>query len=138
MVCISLACGKREKHIELANTLAKENKLEEALSEYTKAIESDKASEIAYYGRGDVYFKLGKLEEAAKDFRNAIDIKPGFIEAHKKLAETFNKIGAPPDEYTKRVLAIENDHRFTDNVTLTSSVSFDSIDSISFTIINFF
>ncbi|WP_169704296.1 tetratricopeptide repeat protein [Candidatus Kuenenia stuttgartiensis] len=107
MVCISFACGKREKHIERANTLAKENKLEEALSEYTKAIESDKSSEIAYYGRGDVYFKLGKLEDAAKDFRSAIDIKPGFIEAHKKLAETFDKIGAPPDEFQKRIIAIE-------------------------------
>ena len=107
--CIQIACGKVKKHIEIADALVKEEKLDEALSEYTKAIEADVNLAEAYYGRGSVYLKQERLEEAATDFRKAIDINPNYIDAHKKLAETFIKIGAPDDEFQKRFKAIQND-----------------------------
>ena len=58
---------------------------------------------------GSVYLGQEKLEEAVTDFRKAIDINPKYIDAHRKLAETFTKIGAPDDEFQKRYKAIEND-----------------------------
>src|SRR4030065_2319468 len=107
--CLPVACEKGRNHGEIADGLAKENKLEEALAEYTKAIETNANLSEAYYGRGGVYLEQEKLEEAATDFRKAIDINPKYIDAHKKLAETFTKIGAPDDEFQKRFKAIEND-----------------------------
>ena len=99
--CLPLACEKGKDHIEIANSLVKENKLDKALTEYTKAIETNVNLSEAYYGRGSVYLGQEKLEEAAIDFRKAIDINPKYIDAHKKLAETFTKIGAPDDEFQK-------------------------------------
>src|SRR3972149_5951345 len=107
--CLPIACQKGKDHIEIANSLARENKFEEALVEYTKAIETNVNLSEAYYGRGSVYLGQERLEEAAKDFRKAIDIYPKYIYAHRKLAETFTKIGAPDDEFQKRYKAIEND-----------------------------
>jgi len=107
--CLPLACEKGRNHVEIADGLAKENKLEEALAEYTKAIETNVNLSEAYYGRGSVYLGQEKLEEAVTDFRKAIDINPKYIDAHRKLAETFTKIGAPDDEFQKRYKAIEND-----------------------------
>src|SRR3972149_2464641 len=97
--CLPIACQKGKDHIEIANSLARENKLEEALAEYTKAIETDVNLSEAYYGRGSVYLGQEKLEGAATDFRKAIDINPKYIDAHRKLAETFTKIGSPDDEF---------------------------------------
>lgn len=109
MFCLPLACEKGKSHLEIANGLVRENKFDEALSEYSKAIDANADMATAYYGRGVVYFELGKLDEAAIDFRKAIDIKPNYLEAHKKLAETFVKIGAPDDEFQKRYKAIDSD-----------------------------
>src|SRR3989304_9004777 len=89
--CLPLACEKGRTHVEIADGLAKENKLEEALAEYTKAIETNVNLSEAYYGRGGVYLEQEKLEEAVTDFRKAIDINPKYIDAHKKLAEKFTK-----------------------------------------------
>ena len=102
LFCSPFACDKGKNHSEIADGLVKENKLDEALAEYTKAIEANVNLAEAYYGRGVVYFRQDKLEEAAIDFRKVIDIKPNYIEAHKKLAETFVKIGAPDDEFQRR------------------------------------
>src|SRR3989337_2619521 len=87
----TLACAEGKNHLEIADSLAKENKLEEALAEYTKAIETNVNLSEAYYGRGSVYLEQEKLEEAVADFRKAIDINPKYIDAHKKLAETFKQ-----------------------------------------------
>src|SRR3989338_3439594 len=89
--CLPLACEKGKEHIEIANSLVKEKKLDEALVEYSKAIETNANLSEAYYGRGGVYLEQEKLEEAATDFRKAIDTNPKYIDAHKKLAETFTK-----------------------------------------------
>ena len=104
--CMQSGCEKGKKHIEIAGDLVRAEKLDEALVEYTKAIEADANHADAYYGRGDIYLRQGKLEDAAIDFRKAIDINPSYIDAHRKLAETFIKIGAPDDEFQKRFKAI--------------------------------
>ena len=51
--CLPLACEKGRNHVEIADGLAKENKLEEALAEYTKAIETNVNLSEAYYGRSE-------------------------------------------------------------------------------------
>ncbi|MDR4507354.1 MAG: tetratricopeptide repeat protein [Candidatus Brocadiaceae bacterium] len=109
LLALPLACGKTESHLETAKVLTREKSFDEALVEYSKAIESDKESAEAYYGRGMVYFEQEKLEEAARDFRKAIDIKTDFLDAHKMLAKTFTEIGAPPDQFTQRLIRIQEE-----------------------------
>ena len=53
--CLPISCQKGKDHIEIANSLVKENKLDKALAEYTKAIETNVNLSEAYYGRGIVY-----------------------------------------------------------------------------------
>ena len=100
---VPIACERAKNHLEIAQGLMNEEKPDDAFNEYTKAINDNVNFAEAYYGRGCIYLSREKLEEAVSDFRKAIDIKPSYIDAHKKLAETFTKIGAPDDEFQKRL-----------------------------------
>ncbi|WP_143735340.1 tetratricopeptide repeat protein, partial [Porphyromonas gingivalis] len=55
---------------------------EEAIKDYSKAIELDGKFAHAYYGRGNVYYKKGANEEAIKDFFKAIELDDKFVHAY--------------------------------------------------------
>jgi Flp pilus assembly protein TadD len=54
----------------------KEQNYETAISEYTLAIALFPNDANLFTNRGEIYLKLGKLEEAAKDLRDAIELDP--------------------------------------------------------------
>jgi superkiller protein 3 len=64
----------------------KREKLDEALSEYQKAIEIKPAYAKGHFNLGYVYRKKGMLEEAIHSFQRALEIHPKFGEAHYNLA----------------------------------------------------
>ena len=60
-------------------------RIEEAILDYTKAIEMNPMDDLVYYNRGYYYFyifkanamnDLGRKEEAIKDYTRAIEINP--------------------------------------------------------------
>jgi len=51
-------------------------KVEEAIADYTKAVELNPESAEAYYNRGIAYGKSGKVEEAIADYTKAIELNP--------------------------------------------------------------
>ncbi|WP_235318134.1 tetratricopeptide repeat protein [Porphyromonas gulae] len=70
---------------------------EEAIKDYSKAIELDGKFVDAYYNRGNAYYKKGSYDEAIKDYSKAIELDDKFALAYhilrkdrmKKRLKTF-------------------------------------------------
>lgn len=58
------------------NALGKSGRWEEAITEYTKAVELDPIFSLAYYNRGVAYFSLGQLGNAKKNFEEMLTLNP--------------------------------------------------------------
>ena len=55
---------------------------EEAIKDYSKAIELDGKFIPAYYNRGNAYCEKGSYEEAIKDYSKAIELDDKFVHAY--------------------------------------------------------
>jgi len=81
----SAAPSKRDQKfaelIAAAKTAYFEDKAEEALQHFDRAIEINPNDSDAWYYRGDTLADLGKYEEAIASFNRAIEIKPDHHEA---------------------------------------------------------
>src|SRR5262249_26625293 len=63
-------------HCHLAATHHKLGELDEAMEEYTKALEFNYANIDALSGRGEIYFNRGRLSDAVTDLKSAIELDP--------------------------------------------------------------
>ena len=70
-------------------------KPEEAIKDYTKAIELDPKDAEAYNNRGTEFSSLGKSEEAIKDYTKAIELNPQYM---SKLDPIIIKLNLNKDE----------------------------------------
>ncbi len=59
-----------------ASNFLNEEKYEESINDFTRAIELNPINDQAYEGRGSVFYVLNRVEEATSDFRQAISINP--------------------------------------------------------------
>ena len=64
---------------------------EQAVADFTKALEIDSLSGEAYYNRGNSYKQMQETENALEDFNKAIDIFPNYAEAYNKRAGIYVK-----------------------------------------------
>src|SRR5437773_743735 len=72
-------------------TLAEQGKLDEAISTFEKALESDRQNPLLLDAIGAAYIRKGDLEQAKQYFLECLDVDPGFVRARKNLAITdFN------------------------------------------------
>lgn len=71
-VSVGAYAQKKNIHVIAGNKLYKENKFDEAIHEYTKALETDADTTIATYNLGNAYFRSKKYEEAEKTYDNTI------------------------------------------------------------------
>lgn len=89
----SLSLLEDPHNIQLYNRLGialrQQQKHQEALDCYHKALEVDPNSEKIYYNLGILYFDLGEREKALDSFKNALKIKPNFPEARDFLKRNF-------------------------------------------------
>jgi tetratricopeptide (TPR) repeat protein len=60
----------------LASAYFKQNRLEEAVQEYNRAIELYPDDIASLVNRGEIYLRLGKFWEAAQDLKRASDLDP--------------------------------------------------------------
>ena len=55
---------------------------EQALADYTQALELDPEYAMAYNNRGLTYGKIGKYEQALADFNRALELEPEYATAY--------------------------------------------------------
>ncbi|CAK8697179.1 unnamed protein product [Clavelina lepadiformis] len=51
---------------------------EEAVEDYTDALSLDKRSEVLFYNRGLIHYRLGRYTQALSDFYASLEIQPHF------------------------------------------------------------
>lgn len=59
--------------------------------EFTAAVLANPSYFMAYYNRGLVYEKMGKKDEAERDFRKALAIKPDYTDAAKGVSRVLGE-----------------------------------------------
>ena len=85
---------------------------EEAIKDYSKAIELDGKFIPAYYNRGIAYCEKGSYEEAIKDYSKAIELDGKFAHAYYGRGNVYYKKGANEEAIKDYSKAIELDGKF--------------------------
>jgi len=62
-------------HTVLAGIYLKQGEFEKSIEEYSRAIRRNAKDVAALANRGEIYLRLGRLEEASRDLGQAIDIE---------------------------------------------------------------
>ncbi len=101
-----------KKFYKAGNEFFELQKYEDAVTQYTSAIELDPLNGEIYYGRGLSYQRLKKFEESGADFEKAILFLRKNIDALVSLAEVNNSTGKYQNALTllNRATGIERRH----------------------------
>lgn len=82
-----------KQHFDNGVTFAEQGRFDEAISEFTKALETDPRWAMAYYNRGLCYFNTGQYDLAIADYSKAIKLDPNFVEAYVNRGWTYDNMG---------------------------------------------
>ena len=82
---------------------------DEALADYTRAMELDPGNAWAIIGRGETYRLMGRYDEALADFTRAIELDPGNAWAIAGRGETYRLMGRYDEALADFNRAIELD-----------------------------
>ena len=99
-------------YIRRGNRAYDEGRRQDALSEYSKAIELDSNCAAAYYNRGIVYGNLGQHENAIKDYDKAIELDPNYVNAYYNRGNVYENLGQHENaikDYDKAIELYSND-----------------------------
>src|SRR5262245_59193382 len=83
------ACSKSnppERHLARGDTLAREQKIGEAIAEYRQAARNDRNDARASHRLGLAYLRLGELSQAYSAFLEAVRLAPDNSDARLRLA----------------------------------------------------
>jgi tetratricopeptide (TPR) repeat protein len=69
-------------YVNRGNLLRDNNRPDEALKDYNKAIELNPRFAIAYFNRGTLFKNVKRNDEALKDFNKAIELDPSYAKAY--------------------------------------------------------
>ncbi|AWP20160.1 putative tetratricopeptide repeat protein 32 [Scophthalmus maximus] len=62
---------------------------QEAVEDYSSAVQADCQSEVPLYNRGLIRYRLGFFNEAKSDFQQALKLNPEFEDAKVSLQQTL-------------------------------------------------
>lgn len=99
-------------YIRRGNRARDEGRQQDAMDEYSKAIEIYPENAAAYIGRGNVYDDLGHPEEAIKDFNKAIELDPNQAVAYYNRGNEYEKLRQYEktiEDYSKAIELNPND-----------------------------
>lgn len=82
-----------QQYRDRGNQAFREGDLQEALTNYTAALNLNPACEAALTNRATTHFKLKNYESAAADARRAIQVKPDYFKAHYRLGMSLAQLG---------------------------------------------
>ncbi|MDE0638826.1 MAG: tetratricopeptide repeat protein [Candidatus Poribacteria bacterium] len=72
-----------------ARVYFKSSHFDNAIQDYTTAIQIESNHVNAYYKRGNAYKEKGDFDNAIKDYTKAIELKPDFVYAHNNRGEAW-------------------------------------------------
>ena len=91
----------------------KKGQIEDATSDFNKAIDLDPQKPGAYVARGGVYFMLDQFDNAISDYNKAIEINPDLAVAYHNRGSVYYRQGQFDNAISDYSKAIEIDHEFT-------------------------
>ncbi|XP_032684401.1 small glutamine-rich tetratricopeptide repeat-containing protein alpha-like [Odontomachus brunneus] len=118
----SEAKAEAERLKNEGNALMKAEKHQEALANYTKAIELDGRNAVYYCNRAAVHSKLGNHTLAIKDCHTALAIDPSYSKAYGRLGLAYSGLDKHKEakESYEKALAMEPDNEsYRNNLQLT-------------------
>jgi tetratricopeptide (TPR) repeat protein len=109
VLIFTAACGSdasRAEYHAKGNEYFERKQYREALSMYRNALEKDRRAGDSYYRAGLAAIKLQQWEEAVRHLESAIELMPGNLDAHAKLADVYLfAYGAAP--HLRKAIQIE-------------------------------
>ena len=81
------------EHIIAGNEFFAEHKYDQAIAEYTLAIELKPDDDDAYYNRGLAYSSKGDSANAIADFEKITSLRPDFADAYNNLGILYYNLG---------------------------------------------
>ncbi|MCW5815875.1 MAG: tetratricopeptide repeat protein [Labilithrix sp.] len=103
---VALDPNKAEYHLYVAWAANDASQLGLARAEIEKALALDKLLADAYWQRGVLLRKESQVNDAIKDLKHALELKPSRLEAHAALAEAYenkNDTAAAISEWQKAI-----------------------------------
>jgi type IV pilus assembly protein PilF len=98
-----------EIHHDLGVEALRGGRYPDALREFDQAIAEDDGFAEAWRGRALVLdLAFGRADEAEKDYRKAIELRPAFSEAHNDLGQLLARTGRYPAAIAEFDAALEN------------------------------
>lgn len=98
---------KAAQHVQQGMTYVKMKDFENAIIEYTRAIELLPNYAVAYANRGVAYMQQQKLNKASDDLRKAADLAPGDKSIHYNLTALYCLQGAKDRAFDSLDKALE-------------------------------
>lgn len=104
------------------NRLMKEEKYQEALNTYSKAISQDATNPVFYCNRAAAYSRMGDYQSAADDCRMSLRYDPNYSKAYGRLGLAYSKMNKHEQalEAYQNALRIEPDNQdYKNNMSVT-------------------
>jgi tetratricopeptide (TPR) repeat protein/beta-lactamase regulating signal transducer with metallopeptidase domain len=81
------------EYISQGVSFLKQGKVEDAITQFNRAIDLDPGKAVAYAARGSAYFRLEKLDNAISDYNRAIEINPDLEVAYQGRGSVYYRQG---------------------------------------------
>lgn len=94
LIVTGFACTDTAKsHIDKGNKLYDQEKWDEAIVEYTKALEKEPNNVMALTNRGSAYTEKGMYNEAIADLSKAVELEPENVLPYYNRSQAFIRMG---------------------------------------------
>jgi tetratricopeptide (TPR) repeat protein len=94
--------------VNRAGIYAERFQFDEAIADYSRALEIEPRNVPAYYSRGNAYGEKGLFEEAIADYNRLLVIDPQFPHAYVRKGLALEKLGRPVDALTAYKAYLQN------------------------------
>ena len=89
----SASVSREVSYIKSGVLYLKNGQINNAIAEFSKAINLAPRKAVAYTARGSAYFRLNQLDKATSDYNKAIEINPNFATAYQNRGSLFFQQG---------------------------------------------
>jgi len=103
-----------EEYYELGNAYAEKGQYDQAISNYTKAIELNPGYAEAYNNRGGAYDNKRQHDHAIADYTKAIELNPNLAEAYSNRGSAYGDRGQHDQAISDLTKAIELNPKYAD------------------------